>query len=372
MDAVIPALPTSTKTWNGLHRFLDAWAEGLRLAMPASWRQRWFPPPVGVWLRLDAEGEYACVARRDVGGLKSVDRNIDATAVLARHPDLPRWLLLSPSMVVRVPVSLPLAAAGQLRQALQFEVDRQTPFSLADVAFDARALQVDPAAKTLLAELIVVPQARLRPLLIRAEVLGIPLQGVDVADVDGRPAGVNLLPSDARWAPVSRWRRRNLVLAISVLVIVVFAGIISIKRQDARAEALEAELSRTRADVRLVAAQRQQLADYSEAARQLRALRDRRTSVTSVQNALAERLPDNAWIERITIEGDQLQLSGQSTQATRLVSALQDSPLWRDVTMSGAVAADGGTGSGERYTLGLRLTPAQSRAQPTAQSGGRP
>lgn len=355
MDAVIPVSPTTTHGWDGLHRFLDAWASGLRLAVPARWRQRWFPPPMEAWLRLD-DGEHAWVARRDVGGLEAADRHIDAAAVLARHPDLPRWLLLPPQLVARVPVTLPLAAAGQLRQALQFEVDRQTPFTLADVAFDARALQADSVAKTVLAELIVVPRAKLAPLLARAQALGIRLQGVDVADVDGRPAGVNLLPDEARWTPVNRWRRRNLWLALSVLALLVLGAVVSVQRQNARATDLEARLQRDRVQARLVAAQRQQLVDYSEAAQQIQALRDRRPSLVVVQNALAERLAGNAWVERISIQGDQLQLSGQSPQATRLVPALQGSTLWRDVTMSGAVAAEGGNG-GERYALGLRLTP---------------
>lgn len=360
MDAVIPVQSATTRWWSGLHRFLDAWAAGLRLAVPARWRQRWFPPPQEAWLRLDADGERVWIARRDVGGLKVADRHIDAAAVLARHPDLPRWLLLPPQLVARVPVTLPLAAAGQLRQALQFEVDRQTPFALADVVFDARALQVDPLGKTVLAELIVVPRAQLMPLLMRAQSLGIELQGVDVADDEGQPAGVNLLPADVRWTPVNRWRRRNLWLALSVLALLVLGAVVSIQRQNARADDLEAQLQRDRAQARLVAAQRQQLVDYSEAAQQIQALRDRRAPLLVVHNALAERLAGNAWIERISILGEQLQLSGQSSQATRLVPALQNSPIWRDVAMSGAVAAEGGNG-GERYALGLRLIPVQPK-----------
>ncbi len=359
MDAVIPAQPATTTVWDRLHRLLDAWARGLRLAVPAGLRQRWFPPASEVWLRLD-DGERAWVARRNVGGLDIADSHIDAVPVLARHPDLPRWLLLPPQMAVRVLVSLPLAAAGQLRQALQFEVDRQTPFALADVAFDARALQVDPIAKTVLAELVVVPHARLAPLLARARGLGILLQGVDVADDEGRPAGINLLPVEARTTPVSRWRRRNLWLAAAVLALLVFGAVVSIQRQVSRADDLEAQLQRDRVQARLVAAQRQQLVDYSEAAQQIQALRDRRAPLLIVQNALAERLAGNAWIERVSIQGDQLQLSGQSPQATRLVPALQGSTLWRDVAMSGAVAAEGGNG-GERYALGLRLAPVPAK-----------
>lgn len=365
MDAVIPAQPASTDLWGRVHRFLDAWAHGLKLALPLRWRQRWFPSPSDVWLQLDADRERAWVAGRDVGGLEVAGDHIDVATVLARHPDLPRWLLMPPQMVARVTVSLPLAAAGQLRHALQFEVDRQTPFALADVVFDARALQIDPIAKTVLAELVVVPQARLAPLLSHAHALGIQLQGVDVADDAGRPAGINLLPAEARSTPVNRWRRRNLWLALSVLVVLAIGAVVSIQRQNARADDLEAQLQRDRAQTRLVAAQRQQLLDYTEAAKQIQALRDRRAPLLAIQNALAERFAGNAWVERISIQGEQMQLSGQSSQATRLVPALQGSTLWRDVTMSGAVAAEGGNG-GERYALGLRLTPVGTQARAKA------
>ena len=68
-----------------------------------------------------------------------------------------------------------------------------------------------------------------------------------------------------------------------------------------------------------------------------------------------------AALNRLSVQGAQMQISGVSPQSTRLVPALQGSPLWRDVAMSGAVAADAGNG-GDRYTVSMRLLPPSHEA----------
>lgn len=365
MDAVIPARPANgtVSLLAGLHRLLDWWGQGLRLALPPRLRTRWFPLPSGVWLRLEGAGTQAWIGRRDHPAASSTDITVDAESVLMRHPDLPRWLLLAPGNAVRATVSLPQAAAAHLREALRYEIDRQTPFAAADVAWDARALEVDPVAKTVRAELIAVPLTRLSPLLARAESLGIVLQGVDVADEEGRPAGINLLPADMRLQPVNRWRRRNLVLAGVAAGLVIAAVIISLQRERMRNDALKQQLEQQSGEVRRVSAQRQRLAELTTGAREINEQRQRRASLTAVLNELAERVPANGYIERLTVQGSQMQMSGVAPQSTRLVPSLQGSHLWADVTMSGAVAADVGRG-GDRYTLSMRLLPIKPEPRP--------
>lgn len=357
MEAVIPATPAgrSGSALGGLHRLFDAWGHGLRLALPVTLRQRWFPLPPGVWLKLEGDTPQAWVGRRDEAAPVTAS-GVDAEAVLARHPDLPRWLLLSPANAVRSMLSLPQAADGHLHEALRYEIDRQTPFTAADVAWDARALSIDPVAQQLRAELVAVPLARLAPLLARAQALGLVLQGVDVARDDGLPSGVNLLPAELRLQPVNRWRRRNLVLAAIAFGLVVMAGFGSIQREKTRAADIETKLRQERDEARRVSEQRQRLADLTEGARQIQAQRERRAPLSALLNALGERLPANSYVERLSVQGAQMQISGVSPQSTRLVPALQGSPLWRDVAMSGAVAADAGNG-GDRYTVSMRLLP---------------
>ena len=361
MDAVIPARPAngSVSMLAGLHRLLDWWGQGLRLALPLRLRSRWFPLPPGVWLRFDNAAVQAWVGRRDEPAVAVTTTGVDADTVLSRYPDLPRWLLLAPGNAVRAGVTLPQAAGAHLREALRYEIDRQTPFTANDVAWDARALEVDPVAKTVRAELIAVPLTRLSPFLAQAQSMGLVLQGVDVADEEGLPAGVNLLPVELRLQPVNRWRRRNMIMAALAVGLVLAAAVISIQRERMRTDALEQQLEQDRGEARRVAEQRQRLTQLTEGARRIHAQRQSRAPLPALLNDLAERVPGNGYIERLTVQGSQMQLSGVAPQSTRLVPALQGSALWKDVTMSGAVAADVGRG-GDRYTLGMRLVPVTS------------
>lgn len=361
----MPARPAraTASAWAGLHRWLDWWGQGLRWALPARLRLRWFPPPTGVWLRAEGERVQAWVGPRDAAAPASSPNGIDAAAVLSRQPDLPRWLLLPPDDAARASVSLPIAAAGHVREALRYEIDRQTPFSANEVAWDARVVDVDAAAAAVTAHLVVVPNARLAPRLAMVASAGIGLQAVDVADAAGQPGGVNLLPHAARVQPVNRWRQRNLLLAAISGALLLAAAAVSLQRERARGEALEASLAKARVEGRRIAAQRQRLTDLTDGARRIAAMRNHRAPLATLLNDLAQRMPGNSYIDRLTVQGGQMQLTGMTTQSTRLVPALQGSVLWRDVAISGVVAADSGRG-GERYTLAMRLSPNTADAAP--------
>lgn len=360
MDAVIPARPARhTAAVAGFHRFLDWWGQGLRLALPPAWRARWSPAPRGVWLQFGDAGLQAWVAPRDAVSEAQAPA-ADAAEVLARTADLPRWLLLPAGNAARATVAVPQAAATRLRDALRYEIDRQTPFAADDVAWDWRVVGDDAAGQAIPVELVAVPHARLSPLLARLREHGVgELQAVDVASPQGVPLGVNLLAPALREQPVGRWRQRNLVLAGIALALLASAAAISLHRERAHARQIEARIAQDRDVARHVAAQRQRLMEMAEAAQRIQSLREQRMPASQWLNGLAQYLPDNSHVERLSLQDGQLHLSGASPQPTRLVPALQSSPLWRDVAMASEVAVMGG---GDRYTLSMRLVPATELA----------
>lgn len=348
----------ASRAMANVHRALDWWGHGLRLAVPARLRRRAFPAQPVVWLMLGGDSARAWTGTPGTP-LALEGEGREAEAVLARHPDLARWLLLAPADVAQATVVLPQAAAGGLHEALRYEIDRQTPFSADEVAWDARLLAIDPSTRQLQCALVVAPLSRLAPLLARAEALGIALKGVDVTDGEGVPLGVNLLAPAQRQQPVNRWRRRNLLLAGLALGLVLMAAAVSLQRERLRAARLETLLQQQRGEAAEVAARDQRLRALVAAAQRIQSQRGRRAPLTSVLNALGERLPRSGHVERLSLEGTRLQLGGIAPQSTRLVPALQGSPLWRDVAMSGAVAADTGN-AGDRYTLSMTLQPANA------------
>jgi len=267
---------------------------------------------------------------------------------------LPRWLLLPVGAGLRRRMSLPAAAADRLRDVLGFEIDRQTPFQADQVYYDARMLgrrgdgQID-------AELVVVPRVALeRALAALGQPLTATLAGVDMADAQGAPLGVNLLPGaqrSRRRDPRAVW---NLAL-IAIALIAIGGGLWQIrKNREAAADAFEIEAKRRSDQARKVAAEKKQLVDLVEGLRFLQQTRNGRPSTVEVLDELSRRLPDNTYLERVSIEGDRLQIVGLSSEAPRLIERLQSSRLWHSMNLTGALIPDQGKNM-DRFTLAAEL-----------------
>ncbi len=311
-------------------------------------RARWCPPATKFWLRPNAEGWTGWI-----GNGVPATSTVALREALSRHPDSPRWLLLDGGHAVRATLQLPLAAVDHLRQTARYDIDRQTPYAENDVAFDARVTELDVAGKRIVAELLAVPKARLDPLVERAaQELGVALHGVDVADGDGQPLGVNLLEDRA---PLHRpWRRINLGLLAIVAIALSLTAWRSVANARLRADALDAGLKQQSDQARAITLQRQRLDDLVGGAKKVQAEQARRADLAVILDALAERLPASVYVERMSIQDGQMQLSGQGASAATAMSYLQANPLWEAPSLSGG--SMGGASYGrERFTIAMRL-----------------
>ncbi|MGJ4804820.1 PilN domain-containing protein [Luteimonas sp. SDU82] len=276
---------------------------------------------------------------------------------------VPRWLLLPGSAVLRRRLTLPAAAGERLREVLGFEIDRQTPFSAADVSYDARAL--GRRGDQLEAELVVVPRATLEAAVAALGPLAPTLAGVDVAETDGTPLGVNLASGAARRRREDPARGRNLVLLL-VAVLALAAGMWQmLANREAAAEFFAAQVEAEVERARSASLERRQLVDLIEGGAFLRAARAGRPTMVEVMDELARRLPDDTFLEKLSVEGDRILLIGLSREASALVGRLQGSSLWSEPTLSGALQPDPRTRM-DRFTLTATLTVAEPRPAPAA------
>src|SRR5690606_37378080 len=118
------------------------------------------------------------------------------------------------------------------------------------------------------------------------------LAGVDLADAQGHPLGVNLMPPAQRGTGGRPWMRRLLPWAALIGVLLVLAGHRLLENRRAAAEAFAAEVERQAVRAREVAAQRQHLVDLVEGAAFLDRARAARPAVIEVMAELSRRLPD--------------------------------------------------------------------------------
>ena len=277
-----------------------------------------------------------------------------------RMAQVPRWLLLPAQAVLRRRLTLPGAAAERLREVLGFEIDRQTPVTAAEVSYDARVLarrgdgQLD-------VELVVAPKATLERALEDIGALAPTLAGIDVADAEGMPLGINLMTGAQHRRRDDPWRGRHLVLLL-VAALALFLGLWQmLANREAAADVFQQQVDQAVLQARGASLERRQLVDLIEGGAFLQAQRAGRPTMVEVMDELARRLPDGTTLEKLSIEGDRVLLIGLSSEASALVGRLQGSPLWSEPALAGALQPDPRTRS-DRFTLTAKLASAPAAA----------
>ncbi|TDK20629.1 general secretion pathway protein GspL [Luteimonas aestuarii] len=369
MAAVDPAQPQA-QGLSGRWRRIDA---GLRPRLSGFWH--WWTGALAAWLparvrdllgwipqrllfrRVDTQVTLSMLRGggvRSTAALPLADLHASVADPLAgllaqRHADVPRWLVLPAAMVLRRSLTLPAAAADRLRDVLAFEIDRQTPFTAADVHHDARLLarrgdgQLD-------VELVVVPKAAVNAELDVLGPIAATLAGVDVDDGRGGTLGVNLLPTARQLRREDPWRKWNLVFA-AVAVLALAAGLWQmLDNRRTAADLFAQQVDEQVRQARGAAVEQRRLLNLVEGTRFLQDTRAGLPTTVEVVDELARRLPDNTYLEKLSIEGDRILLIGLSGEASSLVQQLEGSALWRNAALAGALQPDPRTRR-DRFTL---------------------
>lgn len=344
--------------------FLRWWGVELRRWLPPGWRN-WFGGGAD-WHLLERTGDGWVLRRAGRPDElsrwdASVEPRLQQAAlvdVLGRvdREDLRLALLLPAAAVLRRVLPLPIAAKTDLLRVVGFEMDRQTPFSLSQVHYAARELVTPAAAGRFNAELIAVTRDTLDPLLAQLQGLNLTVDAVDLADGNSR-LGVNLLPVDQIPAHTHPRRRLNLVLAgACVLLIGLMLGQWLHNRQAALAQ-MQEQVESMRGEAQQVVALRKQLQETAGAAGFLVQRKKAGVTKLSVLQDITERLPDSAWLERLSIDGNgQVGLQGQSPQAVKLLDDLKDSPTITGASFQGSIQPDPNTGR-DRFYMTARIKP---------------
>lgn len=348
-------------------------------------RLRYLDSPLPGWLRVAGDtvlGLLPDSLRRQLGVrhrrlLLSVDRNglalraqlddqvqllghlpVDDAALLAElrerldagAANVPRWLLLDVAQTLRPVLSVPASAEPRLREVMQFEIDRQTPFAADQVSFEPRVLHRDAHTRQLKVELVVLPKARLDAALGLLGPLADGLAGVDVAGADGSRLGVNLLPAAGRGLRTDRARQANRWLALIAVAALAAAMALVLNNRTRTLDAYQQRVDAAKAQAREVRMLRNSLRSSAEAANFLARRRAQMPTTLELLDDLTRRIPDSTFLEKISVNDGNMVLIGQSQQASALVGLLQGSPLIRTPTLTGSVQTDPRTGK-ERFTL---------------------
>ncbi len=253
-------------------------------------------------------------------------------------------------------LSLPAAAEDNLRQVLGFEMDRQTPFKADQVYFDSRVLGHDAGGRNAHVELSLIPRERLDQELEALPPAARELDAVDSwRDAPGEARRhVNLLPAERRVHRRNLRTPLNAGLAALVVLLLIFNMNESLANREAALSAMRDGVEQANVEARQVAALRKSLAD-SVAGANFLADRKRQAPLTvALIDDVSRRLPHDAYLERLQVQGSEVQLQGQADEAAKLIALLGASPCLGNPGFQGQVQPDPRSGK-ERFQITAEL-----------------
>lgn len=304
-------------------------------------RNVWFlkPPAPGVGsLSLDTnagDGELADEILRSGAGMP-----------------LSRLMVLLPrDHVLLRRLELPQMAEARMRQAVELQIDRMSPFKTEAVRYAAKIAARDIVQGTMQIDVAIVPLARIQPIERRLKTLGFTPMTIDVEGEAGGALGFDLRePADA--AAVRGRRKLNLALgggAALLWMLAIFAWGQASERDIA---SWQERIAGLRPAAERSAAIRRQLEDAIVPVSMANTHDPAR--MLDVLNELTKVLPDTTRVVELHIEDNGVRFSGLSTNTPELIGLLENSRLFKDVKFVSPVIRKPESDI-ERFEMSMRL-----------------
>lgn len=350
---------------SSLGQFFRWWGAELRALLPAELRARMEHASRRLLLRVSGDELEVAVAEgggRQVLDICPLDRDARIQQQQLREllserdlAEAPRVLLLDGAEILRKQVIMPSAAESNLRQALSFEMDRQTPFRAEDVYFDFHVVHRDREGGQLRVDLAVCPRSVIQARLEQINPRGLAPAAADLL-VGDAPAGFNLLPPELRHRSANRRTRVNLLLAVVVALLLAFVMAQSLWLREHQVQLLEAAIQDVRVEAQRVQGIRSQIEDASQSAGFMVKQRRDTVPVVTVLAEVTRLLPDDTYLDRLRVWDGQVQLQGKSANAQQLIELVNSSRLLESASFKGPTRLDAASRK-EIFDLTSNLTP---------------
>jgi general secretion pathway protein L len=267
----------------------------------------------------------------------------------AEEADIPREvqqtiLLLPDDQVLTKRISLPAAAEENLREVLGFEMDLHTPFEASEVYYDYTVVGRDSTRQKLTVDLVYAPRDAVETLVQGATSLSLKTDVVTCRRRDNNNLQpVNLLPQEMRRTKRLDVKNLNLALTALLAVLLVTAITIPIVQKNRAITEVEAQVQAAAAEAREGAALRRDLEKMAAASQFLVEKKASDVMIVELVDEVSRILPDHTWIARLDLSGTELQIQGQSSASSSLISIVESSPWFENARFSSPVVQITGT-----------------------------
>ncbi|HYN79171.1 MAG TPA: PilN domain-containing protein [Lamprocystis sp. (in: g-proteobacteria)] len=280
----------------------------------------------------------------DLSGREPLPSAVAEGAKTQRQPTV---LMLPAAAVLTRSTSLPSQVRDNLNAVLRYELDRLSPFTPEQVIYDHRVVSGGKGEARIGVELALTRRDLVDGWLKRLGETGLP---VDQVTWEGAWPLANLL------APTERPRHRQplldpIKLLLMLLLILGVAALVTPLWQRAQTlETLESEVRKARAQAAQVDQVRQELERARRGSTEVLRQKWEQPRMLAMLGELTDRIPDDTWVQSLEYQNGEVQLRGESGQATALIGLLEGAPGISGVSFRSPVTQVARTGR-ERFNL---------------------
>lgn len=333
--------------------FLSWWGQGLLYCLPLRVRRLFWRETVR--LVLEPQGNGVRI-RRECG---------ESSENLGFYDGVGRWnddLIGEDGVLVfRLPleqvlakrIELPLAAEENLRQVLAFGMERHTPFAVNQVYYDFEIIDRNADTRRIAISLVAVPRRILSQWLDRLSHWG--LRPAVVGVVGAGMEGINLLPEEARPSKNGGFLSRvNLGLGLLLIILVAAAVLLPLWQEREIVINLMPKVATAQRQAEAVISIRDRLDKTIEASEFLVKEKLKYPAAVEFLYELTRILPDGIWVNQLDFSRGKLDIRGEATEASALISLLESSPYFKSVQFSSPVTTNTRTGR-DRFHVTAQL-----------------
>jgi len=250
-------------------------------------------------------------------------------------------------------VELPIAAEDHLTSIAANELERWTPWRPDQAVFAIKVLERVQAAGTLMVELTAVPRFVFSEAAELLKENGLTLIGV-LRDRQGQAGQFIEVESESRSSSASlrRWKIAGLAATCGIVALLALAFAQKLFAIHSLKERLIEIADDVEATQRLVA----ETKTLAYRARYADEIKQTRASPIVVLNTLSQILPNDSWLQALSLDGDKLTVQGHAKDALSLLPLLNSSGRFRDVKFDSEVVSDPDAGS-ETFNLSATALP---------------
>ncbi|HPY39884.1 MAG TPA: PilN domain-containing protein [Thiolinea sp.] len=327
-----------------LKQFISWWGENLYRGLPSSFRSlfRVSQPSLNIYMANERLAlSWQQDGKRRACGEHTLDSTFDFAKLAkkaARSRNYQLKLELDEKQALHLQHNFPEGVQENIKQVVGYQLDRITPFSLETAYFDAKIARHDKANKLVVADIYVAPKTHIEQHLTKLRALGVP--EIDVISALENPTQLTKGIISTTAAPATP----SLVPFYFFIMALIASLAVPVLYKERRLGQIDSAIASLQKKASAQIEVRDKLLAAEEALTFIGEKRKTAPVMLDVVEHLSAEIPPHTWIERLEIDGNQVQIRGESEQALSLIDTLEESPHFEAVSFKSPVTRSPSSG----------------------------